>query len=270
MGLVLYPEELRRLIEVEFHFIHRTLSTLSSEEKESVGIHIQDHDLFPYHLCSSFPAAFTNLIRGQPSAELLNHLPSILDEIMRHQDFVYLAVMPDNASIPFIHKILDLGFQPSGFEDIWVKDLDQVDPEEHPSLIRVTADNLENYIQVANTAFEMEGEVSRAMTTITRGMFRDERNTLFGHMDNEQMVGAGLCHVSGDTAYLGGGSTLEAYRGKQIQQHLLIHRMWHAKKQGAKYAVVTTSVNTTSGRNMLRLGLQKVTTITNYRYEQQD
>jgi len=266
MPVVLYPEDLQQLIEVEFNFLHRALSKLSAEEQVSIGIQLQDHDPFPYHLCTSFPVPFCNLIRGQPSSELMNQLPSLLKEINSYQDVVYLAVMPDDSIVPFIQQLQDLDFQISGFEDIWIMDLDQIEPEKHSSIVQVSEDQLAAYINVTNTAFDVNGESEQAMTMITRGMFRDEKNALFGFMSEDQMVGAGLCHVNGDTAYLGGGSALEAFRGRTIQQHLLTHRMSYAKEQGAKYAVVTTSVNTTSGRNMSRLGFQKAMTFTNYVY----
>ena len=71
-----------------------------------------------------------------------------------------------------------------------------------------------------------------------------------------KFVGTGTTIIEDDFVFLANGSVLPDYRGHQIQQDLIKHRLAYGKSMGVKHAVVTTDLDSTSGRNLQRQGFQ--------------
>ena len=69
-------------------------------------------------------------------------------------------------------------------------------------------------------------------------------------------------HVGTDFAYLAGGSTLEAWRGRGIYRALVAVRAQRAAARGTRYLIVDASDD--SAPILRRLGFRAVTTTTPY------
>jgi GNAT superfamily N-acetyltransferase len=101
---------------------------------------------------------------------------------------------------------------------------------------------------------------------IARRAFAPGDITFFAVTDDTagQMVSAAwiIFHPGTDFAYLAGGSTLEAWRGRGIYRALVAVRAQQAATRGTRYVMVDASDD--SAPILRRLGFQAVTTTTPY------
>lgn len=80
--------------------------------------------------------------------------------------------------------------------------------------------------------------------------------TAFGVYEGEKLVAGGSVALHGNVCDLGVTSTLPAYRSQGLQKKLLLARLNHAKKEGVRWASVTTEPGTLSDLNVQKTGFQ--------------
>ena len=77
---------------------------------------------------------------------------------------------------------------------------------------------------------------------------------------DDQPVGSASVLLVGDSAVLGGATTLPAFRRRGVQQALIRARLALAARAGCTLAVVTADPGSTSGRNAERTGFRLLNT----------
>ena len=92
----------------------------------------------------------------------------------------------------------------------------------------------------------------------------------FALLDEGEVVAGGALFVSGDIAYLSGGSVLPSHRGRQIHSELIRHRLVRAAELGASQAWVTCAPESASERNLLGAGFVKAYLRAHFVFEREE
>ena len=79
----------------------------------------------------------------------------------------------------------------------------------------------------------------------------------FAVVDEDEVVAGAALFVTGDIAYLSGGSVLPSHRGRQLHSQLIRHRLVRAAELGASQAWVTCAPSSASERNLRGAGFVK-------------
>ena len=141
-------------------------------------------------------------------------------------------------------------------------------------------------VQRASTAFDIGGakptevmtaawifcaafDLDHAMAPVMASLFGSPRWHFVVARAGTEVVGMGLLHLAGETAYLHGGATVPRFRGMGAQQALINARIEIAHQHGCREVVAHTGEEVAgdpqhSYRNMLRSGFVPVGRTTVY------
>ncbi len=149
------------------------------------------------------------------------------------------------------------GYRPGPSAHMWGKRLGRLDspPSAIPfQIVEVGPDASHKWAHTAARGFG-DGIAEPAAEQILLGFARVPGTRLYVALDRDGAAAASAAMAFGPQhAKLFSGSTLPAFRGRGIQSALLHHRLKEAQAWGLGWAIVQTDPNTTSERNVERLG----------------
>lgn len=155
------------------------------------------------------------------------------------------------------------GYRPGPLAHLWGKQLLRMDLEPLHSappveIIEVGSDHAHRWAQAAAEGFG-DGVVDSAMAEILQGFAQVPGTFLYvAVVADGAVAGSAAMALGPGHAKLFSGSTLPPFRGRGIQSALLHHRLNQAHVMGLDWAIVQTDPNTTSERNVTRLGFDLI------------
>jgi GNAT superfamily N-acetyltransferase len=127
--------------------------------------------------------------------------------------------------------------------------IERVDPE-NPAAVR-------EYVDVAFSGFFPEGmALPEPIVAFGTRAAKAPRHDLFVARIGREAVGGGGCESSEGVTQLFGASVKPAYRGRGIQQALIIRRLEQGRERGSRFAVIHSRPGIPTERNAARLGFQ--------------
>lgn len=120
---------------------------------------------------------------------------------------------------------------------------------------RVTADNLEEYVETYATGFEWPTEWRDAAKDDTRRSFLSDQMRFLARLNGEAAA-CGTLRIRDGVASLGGGATVPRLRGNGCHLALVRHRLDVAYMLGATLVIGGADFGSGSFRNQIRSGLR--------------
>ncbi len=113
------------------------------------------------------------------------------------------------------------------------------------------------YVEVSESGFLAEGEPlpPEFMELGIKAVRRPVQDAYVARVGRE-IVGAGGCESSGGVTALFGTSVKPAWRGRGIQQALIVARLERGRERGSQLAVIISGPGIPTERNAARLGFQ--------------
>jgi hypothetical protein len=128
-------------------------------------------------------------------------------------------------------------------------------PRPSITIERVTADNLDAYVETYATGFEWPVEWRDVAMDETRRAFTPDQLRFLARLDGEAAAVATL-RIRDGVASLGGGATIPRLRGNGCHLALVRHRLDVAYMLGATLVIGGADFGSGSFRNQLRSGLR--------------
>jgi GNAT superfamily N-acetyltransferase len=175
---------------------------------------------------------------------------------------------------PFVHLSLlhtlgRAGFQLQEFENVLVRpllpgeDLPTKVPGGWPAGLTVEALDsgdaraVEEYVRVALSGFVPEGQApAKGLQEMALLAVRLPGYDSFVARRDGQVVGAAGCATRAGTTSLFGASVLPSFRGRGVQQALILARLHCARARGSTRATIVSNPGIPTERNAARLGFQ--------------
>ncbi len=160
------------------------------------------------------------------------------------------------ARIDILNSLLARGYWVSEFNNVSILDLSTLQT-------RALATDFE--YRLCNTA-----EVQKWGETVAEGFSFSQFTSMFirygqiqevypfGAFYKTECIGGAAIAIHGDICDLGMASTLLQFRGRRIQQNLLLMRLAFAAQKGVRWASVNTEPGSISDNNVRKLGFQTI------------
>ncbi len=161
------------------------------------------------------------------------------------------------APASLLARLAARGYTISWFRNVYVAALDDRLPPEHPAMTvdEVTDDTLEQWLAVLRVGNELTTPDAVAISDEWARASRDVAGTTdyLAHLDGVA-AGCGSIAPESGVGWIGGATTVPAYRRRGVQGALIRRRMTAAYEAGCDLAVVTAVPSGDSARNVARLG----------------
>lgn len=160
------------------------------------------------------------------------------------------------ADMSLIRLLQERNYTLDHFLDVWLLDVTTFDlaPFDTTAIEQVHGDNVDEWAKAVATGFAETGSILQETIDTAKGFYALAENQAFLVRENGEAVAGGILAVQDGMGELFLTSTIPKHRGKGYQMQLILGRIAAAKSAGCQYVTVTTKVDTTSGRNMERLG----------------
>jgi len=152
------------------------------------------------------------------------------------------------------------GYRLTGFVSVFVRDLTQPLPVDGAVHVRRVAKG--EGLAWSRLVGQGFGHEEPSAATIDLGLAQLDRDAVacfVAELDGTPVAG-GVAAIDAEIAFLFGGSTLPAHRGRGAQTALIRARLDHARAAGCKLACVASSAGSASQRNIERAGFRVVYT----------
>ncbi len=206
-----------------------------------------------------FPGSDMNYVAGLG----FDHRPDIslifdqIDAFYRTRESPWTLAVSSLADPEIVDMAAQRGYRPGPSAHMWGKRLGRLDspPSAIPfQIVEVGPEASHKWAHTAARGFG-DGIADPATEQILLGFARVPGTRLYVALDRDGAAAASAAMAFGsEHAKLFSGSTLPAFRGRGIQRALLHHRLREAQARGLNWAIVQTDPNTTSERNVARLG----------------
>ena len=161
------------------------------------------------------------------------------------------------APATLLARLATRGYTIAWFRNVYVATLDDRLPPHHPAMIvdEVTDDTLEEWLGVLRVGNELttpdEATISDEWARASRAV--TGTTDYLAHLDGVA-AGCGSIIPESGLGWIGGATTVPAYRRRGVQGALIRRRMTAAYESGCDLAVVTAVPSGDSARNVARLG----------------
>lgn len=252
-----------KILETEYNCLTKANDYFSRQEIEEMGG--DSASIGNYLLVSQkkIPFVFLNNIRGPFDLSFFDHLDEFTNWFKsRSSSKLSVILIPSTELISFVNELFKHNFALSGYVCYWYKNLEDTSGLSYNKNNIILADNAlaDSFADVITKGFEFDpkGPFYQVFYDLSKLSFKFpmDVNVNFLYKKDDTFVGSGSVICDEDFAFLANGAVLPAYRGHQIQQELINYRLDYARSKGFKKAIVTTGLDSTSGRNMQRLGFQ--------------
>ena len=161
------------------------------------------------------------------------------------------------APATLLARLATRGYTISWFRNVYVAALDDRPPPHHPAMTvdEVTDDTLEEWLAVLRVGNELTTPDAAAISDEWARASRDVTGArdYLAHLDGDA-AGCGSVIPESGLGWIGGATTVPAYRRRGVQGALIRRRMTAAYESGCDLAVVTALPSSDSARNVARLG----------------
>ena len=137
--------------------------------------------------------------------------------------------------------------------------IEPVDPSDRAAALR--------WADVFIAGFDVEGPIADAWRRLNPILVRSRSYHQFIARLDGHDVAASALFVRRRVAWLGAGTVLPEARGQGIQRVLLADRLRRGADAGARKAMATADLGSTSGRNLEAVGLHRIWTRVLYRFD---
>jgi GNAT superfamily N-acetyltransferase len=161
------------------------------------------------------------------------------------------------APATLLARLAKRGYAVSWFRNVYVAALEDRPQPVHPAMTvdEVTDDTIEEWLAVLRIGNEMTtpeaAAISDEWARASRGV--DGTTDFLAYLDGTA-VGCGSVIPESGIGWIGGATTVPAYRRRGVQGALVRRRMTAAYESGCDLAVVTAVPSGDSARNVARLG----------------
>jgi len=161
------------------------------------------------------------------------------------------------APATLLARLATRGYTISWFRNVYVATLDDRLPPHHPAMTvdEVTDDTLEEWLGVLRVGNELttpdEATISDEWARASRAV--TGTTDYLAHLDGVA-AGCGSIIPESGLGWIGGATTVPAYRRRGVQGALIRRRMTAAYESGCDLAVITAVPSGDSARNVARLG----------------
>lgn len=156
------------------------------------------------------------------------------------------------------------GWTAGGFENVLVRELDEIADVETPAGIRVievtTAEERELWALVAATAFSAPLDPLPDQLVLAEVVSERPGARLFLALVDGRPAGTGELFIEEGVGWLSADATLPQFRGRGVQSALQARRLAEAQTAGCRLAVSEAAPGSGSQRNMERQGFRVVYT----------
>ena len=144
------------------------------------------------------------------------------------------------------------------FLDVWVLDLATFDESKvvTDAVEEVQPETLDAWAHAIASGFAESGSSLQETIDTAKGFFALQENKAYLVREGENVVAGGILAIQDGMGELFLTSTVPQCRQQGYQTQLILERVARAKAEGCQFVTVTTKVDSTSGRNMERLGFQ--------------
>jgi GNAT superfamily N-acetyltransferase len=185
------------------------------------------------------------------------------DQLDELESFFTAAGVPPSLEVAswapetLLARLATRGYAVSWFRNVYVAALEDRPPTAHPAMFvdEVTDDTLEEWLAVLRIGNEMTTPDAAAISDEWARSSRGVAGTTdyLAYVDGTA-VGCGSVIPESGIGWLGGATTVPAYRRRGVQGALVRRRMRAAYESGCDITVVTAVPSGDSARNVARLG----------------
>jgi GNAT superfamily N-acetyltransferase len=185
------------------------------------------------------------------------------DQLDELESFFTAAGVPPSLEVAswapatLLARLATRGYVVSWFRNVYVAALDDRPQPAHPAMTvdEVTGDTLEQWLAVLRSGNELTtpeaAAISDEWARASRGVAG--ATDYLAYLDGTA-VGCGSVVPESGIGWIGGATTVPAYRRRGVQGALVRRRMTTAYESGCDLAVVTAVPSGDSARNLARLG----------------
>lgn len=245
------------------HEFFRCISQSLIEDKNQHGLYFKQFGPYRTMINRTVPWYFANKVIGPYDESFVRWKEEIIDWYKSHLEFCNFSFIPYLDNIEIINSLIQDGFSLGGYHGYWIKNIEGdnivLDIGIGNTITEVDGGNEQDFLEVAMAAFNLKGDdiLGPVFHDLFTSGFSTKNTYNFIYSHKKKAVGTGTLFVHKNMAFMANGSVLEEYRGRQIQQEMVQHRIKYAQSCGAEYVVTTTGIDTTSGRNMERQGFKQ-------------
>jgi GNAT superfamily N-acetyltransferase len=185
------------------------------------------------------------------------------DQLDELQSFLTAAGVPPSLEVAswapatLLARLATRGYAVSWFRNVHVAALEDRPPPVHPAMTveEVTDDTLEEWLAVFRIGNDMTTPDAAAISDEWARASRSVAGAIdyLAYLDGTA-VGCGSVIPQSGIGWIGGATTVPAYRRRGVQGALVRRRMTAAHESGCDLAVVTAVPSGDSARNIARLG----------------
>ncbi len=252
--MIFEPELIRR---IESSSARLTTATAAAFANRATGTPARAVAFAGGTLAAFGPGRYVNRAVGVSLDDLDN------DQLDELEAFFRAAGMPPSLEVAswtpatLLARLATRRYTISSFRNVYVAALDDQLPPHHPAMTvdEVTDDTLEEWLTVLRIGNELTTPDAAAISDEWARASRKVTGTTdyLAHLDGVA-AGCGSITPESGLGWIGGATTVPAYRRRGVQGALIRRRMTAAYESGCDLAVITAVPSGDSARNVARLG----------------
>ena len=187
-----------------------------------------------------------------------------IDAVQRFYDLAGLPAAVQLTSLTdenTLARLANRGFRTDWFRWVMVARIAKThaDAAGPARIVEVEESTVPTWIEVLGSGNDAAAEAARAISDeYADAAHRVETSIDFLALVDDVPAACGSIEFADGIAWLGGASTIPAYRNRGLQRQLLGYRIRVARTMGSEIVAATTAPGSVSGRNLSRMGLKLV------------